>query len=131
MVRVQTARAINSVGRLIDVSFGGARIAGVAADVMAGDQISLGELGGPTCIGARVVWARKGDLAIEFIRTDPVSRAAAMKLATAATERWARARTLFHPAACRCESGGAVLEPLLPRAAHRRMEEQEEFDQAR
>jgi hypothetical protein len=43
-----------------------------------------------------------------------------MKLFNAATERWARARTLSHPAACRCESGGAVTEPLLPRAAHRR-----------
>jgi hypothetical protein len=66
------------------------------------------------------VCSHKGEVAIEFLRTDPLSRAAAMKLFNAATERWARARTLSHPAACRCESGGAVTEPLLPRAAHRR-----------
>ncbi len=122
MVRVQTARALNSVGRLIDVSVGGARLAGVAAGLIAGDEISFGELGAPAGIRARVVWARRNDLAIEFLRTDPASRAGAMKLVNAAAESWARARTLSHPAACRCESGGTVLEPFLPRAAHRRMQ---------
>ncbi len=121
IVRVQTAREVNSVGRLIDVSVGGARIAGVSAGILAGEEIRLGDLGAPAAIRARVVRSHKGELAIEFVRTDPLSRAAAMKLFNAAAERWSRARTLSHPAACRCESGGTVPEPLLPRAAHRRM----------
>lgn len=121
MVRLQSARALNSLGRMVDISVGGARLAGVAAGLIAGDEVVIGEMGGGTAfIRAKVVWARKGDLAVQFNRADPASRASAMKLVNAVSERWARARSLSHSAACHCESGGAVLEPLLPRAAHRR-----------
>ena len=120
MVRVQTPTALNALGRLVDVSVGGALIAGVAAGLRPGDAIRVGELSGPASVPARVVQAARGEVSIEFVRTDPVSRAAAMRLFNAAADRWARARTLSHPGACRCESGGTVPEPFLPRAAHRR-----------
>lgn len=120
IVRVQTARRPNSLGRLKDVSLAGARISGLDGDLLPGEEIRLGESGRTLSLRARVSWSRAGTTAVEFLRADPVTLAAGSKLAAAASARWASVRTLSHPASCRCDRGGHVLEPLRPRATHLR-----------
>ena len=71
---------------------------------------------------ATVIRSREGELAIQFLRSDATTRRNGVKLVDAALQRWNDARESRHPPACGCQNGGALFEPLLPRAAHRRVE---------
>ena len=121
MVRVQKTGAPGTMARLIEVSAGGARLAGGGGRWMPGDDLYISELSGWP-MRARVVRAREGELAIPFSRADATTRRNGVRLVEAALQRWNDARETRHPAACGCMNGGALYEPLLPRASHRRVE---------
>ena len=111
-----------NVARLTDVSGGGARFAGAGGAWVPGEQVSIAELGGGATLRGKVAWSRSGEMAIEFTRSDSSTRVAVTRLMETAVKRWSEAREVLHPGMCRCDAGGAVLEPLLPRAAHRHAE---------
>ena len=73
-------------------------------------------------VRGKVLRAREGDLSVQFQRDDATTRRGAIKLVELAVRRWADAREARHPGACACMRGGALYEPLLPRAAYRRLE---------
>lgn len=101
------------VARLCDVGLDGARLAGVGGLWSAGEQVQIGALGELGNHAGRVVWARAGEAALRF-------DAPAHSLLQLAAEAWNQATDLAHPAACRCVSGGPLVEPLLPRSLRRR-----------
>jgi hypothetical protein len=115
LVEVKMART-PMMGRILDVSLGGARIAGAQA-VRPGFEVELRlmapEKGYPPLLGrAEVVRGEQGDMAIRFHRADPVARVASSKLFQAVQQSWAAAPELSHPPVC-CKDGH-VLEPPLP-----------------
>ena len=120
VVRVQRPGVASGVARLVEVSAGGARLVG-GGRWSPGDEILISELYGPP-LRATVVRARDREIAIEFVRSDATTRRHGVKLVEAALARWHDARETRHPPACRCADGGALYEPLLPRASHRRVE---------
>ena len=122
LVRAEQPGALGSVARLADVSGGGARIVAAGGRWAAGEEIVISELSGGPALRGTVIRAREGDLAVQFQRDDATTRRGAMKLVELAVRRWADARETRHPGACGCMRGGALYEPLLPRAAHRRVE---------
>jgi hypothetical protein len=105
------------MGRMVDVSLGGAHIAGVDG-LAEGAQIEARIMGAepplPSQLGrAEVVRADPGgELAIRFVRTDVIARVASGKLYSAVQEAWARASEAHHPPTC-CQDGN-VMEPPLP-----------------
>jgi hypothetical protein len=122
MVRAERPGRDGVVGRIADVSIGGVRLAGVTAAWKPGDEVLLNELAGGLPLRARVAWCRSGELGVQFERRDPQTRMLAGKLLEAATKRWTSSLAAHHPVSCACTRGGPVMEPLLPRAAHRRAE---------
>ena len=122
MIRIERPGKPAHVARLIDVSGGGARFAGAAGVWSAGERVGIAPMGGGSTLRGKVAWSRSGEMAIEFERSDVTTRVAATKLMEAAIMRWSAAREVQHPGMCHCDEGGPVLEPLLPRAAHRRAE---------
>jgi hypothetical protein len=110
------------VARLADVSAGGARVVAAGGRWLAGEEILITELSGGPPLRGKVIRAREGELAVQFVRTDATTRRNAVRLVEAALFRWHDARETHHPVACGCTQGGALFEPLLPRAAHRRAE---------
>jgi hypothetical protein len=122
MIRIERPGKPAHVARLIDVSGGGARFAGAGGVWSAGEQVAIAPMGGGSALKGKVAWSRSGEMAIEFERTDATTRIAATKLMEGAIKRWSEAREVYHPGPCLCDQGGPVLEPLLPRAAHRRAE---------
>jgi hypothetical protein len=113
------------LARLMDVSMGGARIVGATAPrigampLRAGGGVTL-KLGGvappfPTDLGrADVVRADKntGELAVRWMRSDPVVRASSMKLIDEVRRSWAQAAEMTHAPHC-CQNG-QVLDPPMP-----------------
>ena len=103
------------LGRLVDVSMGGARIAG-ARGVRPGAEGMLRLLGPeegfPGILGRADVVRADGDCGIRFLRNDTTTRQASAKLCQALQQEWQAAPELSHPAVC-C-AGGHVLEPPLP-----------------
>lgn len=122
LVRVERPGRPSAMARLADVSAGGARVAGAGGIWGAGEDLFLTDTAGGPRLRGRVVWARDGELALAFDRADATTRRNAVRLFDSALERWRTAREARHPGACDCLSGGALLEPLLPRSAHRRLE---------
>jgi PilZ domain-containing protein len=104
------------VGKLVDVSLGGARISGcripVGSEVTARLALPMHDL--PRDFGrARVLRVGERDSAIEFVRDEDRARMAVAKLIEAMHTSWERAPMVAHPPAC-CGPNG-VLEPPLPR----------------
>lgn len=111
---------VRQMGTIIDVSSGGARIAGCSAP--SGTELSLSLTappeGVPRDMGLAVVVRSSGrDTAVAFRRKDPSARAAISALIQCMDNRWRHATTLQHPRLC-CGTRG-VLEPPLPRVRPR------------
>ena len=122
IVNLQRAEGMPVVGKLVDVGFGGARIAGVGLKTSAGDKVRLSLFSrdsGAPAIAARVAWARGAEIGLEFIKPSPAERATIGALTDQARHALASAYEATHPVFCSCLSGNAVAEPPLPRAAHR------------
>jgi hypothetical protein len=107
---------VRRVGRLLDVSLGGARIGGCrlppATEVTV--RLTLPGEALPRELGrARVLRAGDRDTAITFLRGDAQSRIAIAKLIEAIGAQWGRAPVMAHPRGC-CGANG-LLEPPLPR----------------
>lgn len=110
------------LARLADVSAGGARVVGAGGKWREGEEILLTERTFGLALRGTVLRAREGDLSVRFQRDDATTRRGAIQLVELAVRRWAHARETRHPGACACMRGGALYEPLLPRAAYRRVE---------
>lgn len=113
------------VARMMDVSMGGARILGATAPrigampLRAGGSVEMKLVAAlppfPTELGrADVVRAdtNTGDLAIRWVRSDPVARVASVKLLEAARRSWGQAQEMMHAPPC-CQNGVA-LDPPMP-----------------
>ena len=113
------------LARLMDVSMGGARILGATAPrigampLRAGGAVTL-KLSGtapafPTELGrADVVRTDNstGELAVRWVRSDPLVRASSLKLIDAVRRSWAQAEEMMHAPSC-CQKG-QVLDPPMP-----------------
>jgi hypothetical protein len=106
------------LGRMVDVSLGGARIVG-AVGIRKGSEAELRlmapEKEFPSHLGrAEVVRvdASSGDAGVRFVRTDPTARMASSKLFQGVQRAWSATPELSHSSLC-CQ-GGLVLEPALP-----------------
>jgi len=122
MVRVERPGLPASVARLADVSASGARVVSAGGRWSGGEEILISELAGGSPLRGKVIRAREGEIGLQFVRSDATTRRNAVRLVDAARQRWRGARETRHPIACGCMHGGALFEPLLPRAAHRRVE---------
>jgi hypothetical protein len=116
MVEVRYGR-MPYLGRIVDVSLGGARVVG-AAGVSQGNEVEMRVMGAeppmPGILG-RALAVRAdpgGDLGIRFVRSDVIARVASSKLYTAVQQAWIKAAEVQHPPQC-CV-GGHLLEPPLP-----------------
>jgi hypothetical protein len=110
-----------SMARLADVSAGGARIVSAGEGWSVGGAILITEMSGGPSLRGKVIRARGGEVAIHFQHSDATTRRNAIRLFEEAVQRWNAAGDTRHPAACGCSRGGALYEPLFPRAAHRRV----------
>jgi hypothetical protein len=113
-IRSRTSR----VGRILDVSMGGARLGG-AQGLVAGQEVELRLLSPlpevPSSLGrAEVLRAGAGEAAVRFVRSDLSTRVAATKLLDAAQKAWARSVELPHAPGC-CGKSGILFEPPTPR----------------
>jgi hypothetical protein len=113
------------LARMMDVSMGGARILGATAPrigampLRAGAAVELRVMSAvapfPSDLGRADVArtdAQTGELAVRWVRSDPVVRAASLKLIDAARFAWGQAQQMVHAPAC-CQSGG-LLDPPTP-----------------
>jgi PilZ domain len=113
------------LARLMDVSMGGARILGATAPrigampLRAGASVTLKLAGSappfPSDLGrADVVRTDKttGELAVRWVRSDPLVRTSSLKLIDAVRRSWTRAEEMTHAPAC-CQNG-RVLDPPTP-----------------
>ena len=109
---------VRIVGMMVDVSMGGAWIVDAAAGLDTDIAVQVRVLGAapswPREIGlAQLIRAEGGNVAIRFLRSDPKTRVAAMRLFAAVQEQWARASESSHPPVC-CV-GDVQLDPAPPR----------------
>jgi hypothetical protein len=113
------------LARMMDVSMGGARILGATAPrigampLRAGSTVELRIMGNvapfPADLGRGEVVRidpHTGELAVRWIRSDPVVRVASLKLIDAARSAWSQAQQMVHGPAC-CGDRG-VLDPPTP-----------------
>lgn len=115
---VELKSRTSRVGRIMDVSMGGARIGSVHG-VAAGQQVELRLLSPlpdvPTALGrADVLRAGNAEMALRFVRSDPPTRVAATRLLDAAQKAWALSVELPHAPGC-CGKSGILFEPPMPR----------------
>jgi hypothetical protein len=110
------------LGRLVDVSLGGARIVGPPG-LHVGEEIDLRIMGAkppiPSTLGRALVVRTEpsGDVGVRFVRTNAVARIASGKLYAAVEQAWAKTSEEAHSPLC-CV-GGHVLEPPLPHMKNR------------
>ena len=110
------------MARLVDVSLGGARLAGATFAARPGESVRLSALStsaGATVIAARMAWRRDGEAGVEFKRLSPAERAGVAALVEEARGHLGAAHEAVHPSVCRCAQGDATFEPPLPRVLHR------------
>ena len=113
------------LARMMDASLGGARVLGATAPrvgampLRAGSGLTLKLVGVvppfPVDLGrADVVRTDQntGELALRWVRSDPVVRVASVKLIEAIRRSWTRAEEMTH--APRCCLNGQVLDPPMP-----------------
>jgi len=113
------------VARMMDVSLGGARILGATAPrigtmpLRAGATVTMKIVGAvapfPDQLGrADVVRTdnNTGELAVRWVRSDPVARVASLKLIDAVRGSWTQAQEMVHVPPC-C-GNGQVLDPPMP-----------------
>jgi hypothetical protein len=113
------------VARMMDVSIGGARILGAttprvgAMPLRAGASVTMKIVGAvasfPAELGrAEVVRTDKntGELAVRWVRSDPIVRVASLKLIDAVRRSWTQAQEMRHAPPC-C-GNGQVLDPPMP-----------------
>jgi PilZ domain len=113
------------VARMMDVSLGGARILGATAPrvgampLRSGSTLTMKIVGAvapfPADLGrADVVRADSstGELAVRWVRSDPVVRVASLKLIDAVRRSWTQAQEMTHAPPC-C-GNGQVLDPPMP-----------------
>jgi hypothetical protein len=108
------------LGRLVDVSMGGGRVAGARGlrpGSLAVVRLMTPEEGFPAIIGHADVVRSEGDFGIRFLRSDAGTRQASAKLFQAVQAAWSQAPELQHPSVC-CQNGH-VLEPPLPHMKNR------------
>ncbi len=106
------------VGRILDVSMGGARLGGVQG-IATGEEVELRLLSAlpevPMSIGrAEVMRTTASEAAVRFVRSDPPTRVAATRLLDAAQRAWARSVEQPHAPGC-CGKNGILFEPPMPR----------------
>jgi hypothetical protein len=103
-------------GRLLDISAGGARIAGISG-AAPGDRVELRapSFEDPTRIddlgGAFIVWAESGEMGVQFDRLESASRSSVIALVADVAASWASALESRHPAWC-CRDAGPIEVPL-------------------
>ena len=122
VVNVERPEAVPFVAKLVDVSLNGGRITGLSLKPSVGEQIRLSLFSrdsGLPGISGRIAWTRGGDLGIGFKQPAPIERATIRSLVNDAREHLLAAYEASHPSFCRCAEGYTVLEPPLPRVAHR------------
>jgi len=104
------------LGRLIDLSLGGARLTGISGLKVHEDvdlRILASNSDWPSALGrARVVRTENTDVGARFLRDHPQSRMAITRLFGLLQESWSRALEVEHPSIC-CR-GGQLIEPALP-----------------
>jgi hypothetical protein len=105
-----------AIGRIVDVSLGGARIAsvgGLRQEAAVSLRVLASDPSFPSEIGlAQLVWAEEGEMAVRFLRHDPRTRVASMRLFNAVQETWSRVEEGTHPPIC-CQFG-VQLDPRPP-----------------
>ena len=115
MVQVDQNRDL-IIGRMVDVSMGGARILSVGdvrPEIAVQLRVLVPEASWPQDLGfAQVVRADLSGVAVRFLRSDPKTRLAAMRLFNAVQEDWAAAVEREHPMIC-CQDG-VHLDPRPP-----------------
>lgn len=122
LVRVERPTGGGMVLRLVDVSVGGARLAGGGFAFRPGDLVRLADLENGPAASALVLWSRNGEMAVQFDRAQQPGRVGASRLLHCATAKWNDALHAHHPAGCECGVNGRLMEPLLPRSAQRHAE---------
>jgi len=110
-----------STGRLLDLSAGGARLAGFSG-FSEGDHVELrlpsaDRLTFHDLSYAHVIWVRDGEMGVQFDRTDAIGRQAVARLIAETADLWEQAWEGLHPASC-CAADG-VQEPAPPRLSRR------------
>jgi hypothetical protein len=119
-LEARSERQISS-GRLLDLSAGGARLAGFSG-FSVGDHV---ELRLPSADGltfhdlsyAHVIWLKDGEMGVQFDRTDAIGRQAVARLIAETADLWEQAWEGLHAPSCCAEDG--VLEPAPPRLSQR------------
>lgn len=104
-------------GRMLDLSSGGARIAGIAGmpprehveiRMLSGDRLTFHDLS-----FGYVSWAEGPEFGVQFDRQDSIGRSAVNRLLVETEKQWSQAWESAHPLFC-C-SGKGVIEPEPPR----------------
>jgi hypothetical protein len=119
-LEARSERQISS-GRLLDISAGGARLAGFSG-FAAGDRVELRLLSSDRLTFhdlsyAQVMWVEGGEMGVQFDRSDTIGRQAVTKLLAETAELWEQAWEGLHPPFC-CAADG-VVEPAPPRLSQR------------
>ena len=113
------AEGHSETGRLLDLSSGGGRVAGIAGmkpkeaveiRILSGDRLTFRDLS-----NGFVTWTDRDEIGVQFDLLDSISRIAVSRVLRETEEMWAGAWEAFHPASC-CAHGG-VADPELPRLA--------------
>jgi hypothetical protein len=107
------------LGRLTDLSMGGARLSG-ASGVQEGDEVEIRIISDnaawPSELGrAQIIRLNAQEVGAKFLRLESNSRMAINRLFGALQESWSTAPLVEHPGIC-CK-GGPLVEPPIPRSA--------------
>lgn len=119
-LEARSERQISS-GRLLDISAGGARLAGFTG-FAAGDRVELRLLSSDRLTFhdlsyAQVMWVEGGEMGVQFDSSDAIGRQAVTRLLAETAELWEQAWEGLHPPFC-CAADG-VVEPAPPRLSQR------------
>jgi hypothetical protein len=119
-LEARSERTVSS-GRLLDLSAGGARLAGFSG-LAPGDHLELrlpsaDKLTFHDLSYAHVMWVQDGELGVQFDRSDAIGRQAVARLLAETSELWDQAWEGLHPPFC-C-AGAGVVEPEPPRLSQR------------